>query len=122
MIPLGCLNKFAPAELGVEPDEVKFKLLRKGLHNLRLHSTLNDESDSALLYMHMMMMMMMMMMMVKLTIVLSIHAGLPSLTKGTKWPMAATVKFFFCLGFEHRSNAVFSFFAASCREIQPKER
>ena len=62
---------------------------------------------------------MMMMMMVKLTIVLSSQAGLPSLKKGTKWPMAATVKFFFCLGFEHRSSAVFSFFAASWQEIQP---
>ena len=45
MIPLGCLDKLAPAELGIEPDEVEVKLGCKGLHYLRLHSTLDDGSD-----------------------------------------------------------------------------
>ena len=44
MIPLGCLDKLAPAELGIEPDEVEVKLGCKGLHYLRLHSTLDDGS------------------------------------------------------------------------------
>ena len=55
---------------------------------------------------------MVMQMMVIQTIVLLSQAGLPSLMKGGKWPMAATVKFFFCCGFEHESKAVFSFFQA----------
>ena len=44
MIPLDCLDKLAPAELGIEPDEVEVKLGCKGLHYLRLHSTLDDGS------------------------------------------------------------------------------
>ena len=67
----------------------------------------------------MMMMVVVMVTMAMLTIVLSSQAGLPSLMKGTKWPMAATVKFSFRRGFEHDSNTVLSLFDACCREIQP---
>ena len=42
MIPLGFVDKFAPAKLCIEPDQVQVKLSCKGLDYLRLHTTLND--------------------------------------------------------------------------------
>ena len=119
MIPLGFVDKFAPAKLCIEPDQVQVKLSCKGLDYLRLHTTLNDVVMSFMMAMMMMTVMVMMVTMVMLTIVLSSQAGLPSLMKGTKWPMAATVKFSFRRGFEHDSNTVLSFFGASFRENQP---
>ena len=43
---------------------------------------------------------------IKITMVLSIQAGLPSLMKGTKCPMAATVKFFLCAGLEQEDRTL----------------
>ena len=43
---------------------------------------------------------------IKITMVLSIQAGLPSLMKGTKCPMAATVKFFLCTGLEQEDRTL----------------
>ena len=67
--------------------------------------------------------MVMVVMLVMLTMVLSSQAGFPILMKGTKWPMAATVKFSFWRGLEQPSSILFTFCLPilfdACREIQP---
>ena len=55
MIPLGFVDKFAPAKLCIEPDQVQVKLSCKGLDYLRLHTTLIDVEMSFMMAMMMMM-------------------------------------------------------------------